>query len=127
MKYLLLLCCGLFSTGLLAQAKVKWVSGIETDNRFTFSVKLDRQRTGELRETFLAIANELAPTKIETDEKAEIATAAGTLLRFDPSRSSLKVKSAKGNQESREEARQWANRIRKDLGLPVPDGAAPEG
>ncbi|MEL7160579.1 MAG: hypothetical protein AAFN92_07460 [Bacteroidota bacterium] len=123
MKYALLI-CGLFCvSGLYAQTKTTIVSGIETDNRFSFSIKADRKRIDDLEQAYLSVINADVedPLRFSTELATDFISPIGTVLTFNPTRSSLKIKSEKRNQESIAEARKWANIIRVEMRLAVPD------
>lgn len=121
MKYLLLLCCAFFAVNLSAQTKNQIVTNVETDNSFTFGVKLDDQRKADLVDAYLEVVNigSKKPMKMEFEGESETTTPNGTIIMLNTKRNSLKVKSAKGNDASLEEAREWANIVRESLGLEV--------
>jgi hypothetical protein len=126
MKYLLLLCCAFFAVNLSAQTKTQIVTNVETDNSFTFGVKLDDQRKADLVDAYLEVVNigSKKPMKMEFEGESETTTPNGTIIMLNTKRHSLKIKSAKGNDVSLEEAREWANIGRESLGLDVPETPA---
>lgn len=126
MKYLLLLCCAFFAANLSAQTKTQTVTNVETDNSFTFGVKLDDQRKADLVDAYLEVVNigSKKPMKMEFEGESETTTPNGTIIMLNTKRNSLKIKSAKGNDVSLEEAREWANIVRESLGLEVPETPA---
>ena len=126
MKYLLLLCCAFFAVNLSAQTKNQIVTNVETDNSFTFGVKLDDQRKADLVDAYLEVVNigSKKPMKMEFEGESETTTPNGTIIMLNTKRNSLKVKSAKGNDASLEEAREWANIVRESLGLEVTETPA---
>ncbi|MEO0732789.1 MAG: hypothetical protein AAFZ52_08145 [Bacteroidota bacterium] len=119
MKYGIIIYALLFAGGLCAQTKATIVAGIETDNRFTFSIKVDRKRVDALEQAYLSVVNVGAdtPLLLSSARKIDFISPVGTLLTFDPTRNSLKIKGEKKNQESIAEARQWANIVRAEMGL----------
>lgn len=128
MKHTLLLLCCLFSAALFAQTKTQIVTGIETDNTFSFKVKFDDSRNEDLVKAYLKLVNANEDTSIFMSSfkgKSTTTSATGTMIELNTKRSSLRIRSAKDSEASREEAEQYANIVREELGLEVPEPPTP--
>lgn len=127
MKNAFLFLCCLFSAALFAQTKTQIVTGIETDDSFSFKVRFDDSRNDDLVRAYLKVVNDgkETPVKITRFEgKSSTTTADGTVVELNTKRSSLRIRSAKDNKASRMEAEQYAGIVREELGLEAPEPPA---
>lgn len=128
MKNVLLLLCCLFSAAVFAQSKTQVVTNVETDDSFSFRVKFDKSKNDDLVDAYLKVINFDAKKPVSMtrfEGKSETTTARGTTVELNTHKSLLLIRSSKGNEESRAEAECYANIVRAELGLEVPETPTP--
>jgi len=128
MKHTLILCCILFAGVASAQSSKQHMSVVSTDDSYSCSVKLDRDRAEELSNAFRKL---LTRTGKPSDTAkiagtAKMKTANGTQVLLNTKRASLKVISAGDNASSIAEAKRYVEFLRQELNMaPAPAPPAP--
>lgn len=128
MKYVFILCCLFFAGTISAQSSKQSMSVVSTDNTYTFSVKLDRDRGEELADAYLKLlAHTGKPSGVaKIVGTSEMETANGTQVLLNTKRASLKVISAEDSPSSIAEARRYVEFLREELNMaPAPAPPAP--